>query len=251
VKLTYLIVPGEERQADRQELKYIGEHYMLTPATAIPQGVQEISRMGKIAMENLSLSIDALIEGNEDKAKQVFEVENTIDFLEHEITSYLIRANQLSLPVDDRKVLAGMFHVVSDIERIGDHAENIAEDAVSKNKLNLKFSKEAEREIKEMTEMVKHILVLSIEMFRDHKTENLDEIMRLENDIDNKERELQNHHIIRMNRNECTPEAGMMFSDLASNLERVADHATNIAFSILENDPEENKEVKTPYMSES
>ena len=251
VRMTYLIVPGEERKADRQELKYIGEHYMLTPATAIPQGVKEIGRMGKIAMENLSLAVDALVHGDVEKAGRVSEVENTIDFLEHEITSYLIKANQLSLPVDDRKVLAGMFHVVSDIERIGDHAENIAEDAVSKSKLHLKFSAAAEKELKEMTDMVDRILDLSIEMFKFHKTENVEKIVELENEIDNKERDLQNNHIARMNHNECSPEAGMMFSDLASNLERVADHATNIAFSILENDPEGEKEPKPPMMVEA
>lgn len=251
VKMTYLIVPGEERKADRQELKYIGEHYMLTPATAIPQGVKEMSRMGKIAMENLSLAVEALIQSDEEKAAKVFEVENTIDFLEHEITSYLIRANQLSLPVDDRKVMAGMFHVVSDIERIGDHAENIAEDAISKSKLHLKFSQDAERELKEMTDMVLKILKLSIEMFKYDKRENLEEIINLENEIDNKERELQNNHIIRMNEQGCSPEAGMMFSDLASNLERVADHATNIAFSMLDNDPEGEKEPKPPLVTEA
>ena len=251
VKLTYLIVPGEERKKERKELKYIGEHYMLTPATAIPQGVKEISRMGTIAMENLMLALDALIEGSEEKANQVFEVEHTVDFLEHEITGYLIRANQLSLPVDDRKNLAGMFHVVSDIERIGDHAENVAEDAVSKAKLELKFSKEGEVELKEMRDMVKEILELSLEMFKFNKRENLVAIMKLEDQIDNKERELQNNHILRMNENKCTPEAGMMFSDLVSNLERVADHATNIAFSILENDPEEEKEPKMPFIMEA
>ena len=224
---------------------------MLTPATAIPQGVKEISRMGTIAMENLMLALDALIEGSEEKANQVFEVEHTVDFLEHEITGYLIRANQLSLPVDDRKNLAGMFHVVSDIERIGDHAENVAEDAVSKAKLELKFSKEGEVELKEMRDMVKEILELSLEMFKFNKRENLVAIMKLEDQIDNKERELQNNHILRMNENKCTPEAGMMFSDLVSNLERVADHATNIAFSILENDPEEEKEPKMPFIMEA
>ena len=153
--------------------------------------------------------------------------------------------------MDDRKNLAGMFHVVSDIERIGDHAENVAEDAVSKAKLELKFSKEGEVELKEMRDMVKEILELSLEMFKFNKKENLVAIMKLEDQIDNKERELQNNHILRMNENKCTPEAGMMFSDLVSNLERVADHATNIAFSILENDPEEEKEPKMPFIMEA
>ena len=92
---------------------------------------------------------------------------------------------------------------------------------------------------------------MSLEMFKFNKKENLVAIMKLEDQIDNKERELQNNHILRMNENKCTPEAGMMFSDLVSNLERVADHATNIAFSILENNPEEEKEPKMPFIMES
>ncbi len=104
----------------------------LHPATAVPQVVREINRMGKIATENLDLAVDALLSGNQAEMEKVFEVEKTIDFLNHEITQYLVKANQLSLPVDDRKLLGALFHVVSDIERVGDHAENIAEDAKAK-----------------------------------------------------------------------------------------------------------------------
>ena len=241
VNLTMKIVKGEDRKAQRTELKYIGEHYMLTPATAVPQVVKEINRMGTIATENLNLSVDALLNGDEDAIERVFEVEKDIDFLNHEITQYLIRANQLSLPVDDRKMLAGLFHVVSDIERVGDHAENIAEDAKVKKGMNLAFSEDGENELRDMVNMVNKILSLSFDMFSHNSQEHLQEILDLEAAIDEKERELQNAHIRRLNNNQCTAQAGMMFSDLVSNLERVADHATNVAFSILEEEPEEDK----------
>ena len=241
VNLTMKIVKGEDRKAQRTELKYIGEHYMLTPATAVPQVVKEINRMGTIATENLNLSVDALLNGDEDAIERVFEVEKDIDFLNHEITQYLIRANQLSLPVDDRKMLAGLFHVVSDIERVGDHAENIAEDAKVKKGMNLAFSEDGETELRDMVNMVNKILSLSFDMFTHNSQEHLQEILDLEAAIDEKERELQNAHIRRLNNNQCTAQAGMMFSDLVSNLERVADHATNVAFSILEEEPEEDK----------
>lgn len=203
--------------------------------------------MGKIATENLNLAMDALLTENEEEAQRVFEVEKTIDFLNHEITQYLVRANQLSLPVDDRKLLGGLFHVVSDIERVGDHAENIAEDAHAKKTLKLAFSEEGNKELREMVAMVDQILSLSLDMFRNNTKEHLEEILALETQIDVKERELQNSHIERLNNNKCTAQAGMMFSDLASNLERVGDHATNIAFSILDDDPESNKAPKDPY----
>jgi len=248
VKLTYKIVKGEDRKAQRTELKYIGEHYMLTPATAVPQVIKEINRMGTIATENLNLSVDALLTGNDEAIERVFEVEKDIDFLNHEITQYLVRANQLSLPVDDRKMLAGLFHVVSDIERVGDHAENIAEDAKVKKGMSLSFSDEGEKELREMVNMVNKIMSLSLDMFTHNSQEHLQEILDLESAIDEKERELQNAHIRRLNNNQCTAQAGMMFSDLASNLERVADHATNVAFSILEEEPEEDK-THLPHFS--
>ncbi len=248
VKVTYKIVKGEDRKAQRTELKYIGEHYMLTPATAVPQVIKEINRMGTIATENLNLAVDALLAGDEEAIERVFEVEKDIDYLNHEITQYLIRANQLSLPVDDRKMLAGLFHVVSDIERIGDHAENIAEDARVKKDMNLSFSDEGENDLREMVNMVNKIMSLSFDMFTHSSKEHLQEILDLESAIDDKERALQNAHIRRLNNNQCTAQAGMMFSDLASNLERVADHATNVAFSILDEEPEEDK-AHLPHFS--
>lgn len=247
VRLTYVFVKGDDRKANRAQLKYIGEHYILTPATAVPQVVKEINRMGKIATENLNLAVDALLAGDEEKAQKVFEVEKTIDYLNHEITQYLVKANQLSLPVDDRKLLGALFHVVSDIERVGDHAENIAEDAHAKKTLKLSFSDAGNKELREMVEMVNEILGLSLDMFSNNTKEHLEEILALEKRIDIKERELQNSHIDRLNSNQCTAQAGMMFSDLASNLERVGDHATNIAFSILEEDPESDKEPKVQF----
>lgn len=244
VRITYKLVKGGDKKADRAELKYIGSFFKITPATAVPQVIKEINRMGKIAMENLDLAVGALLSGDMEKAGHVYEVEKTIDYLDHEITQYLVKANQLSLPVDDRKAVAGLFHVVSDIERVGDHAENIAEDASGKKELHLSFSEDGDRELKEMASMVDKILDLSLDMFTHNTKAHLDEILTLEDEIDKKERELQNNYIKRLNAGICTAQAGMMFSDLASNLERVADHATNIAFSILEDDPEGDKGPK-------
>lgn len=242
VKLTYAIVKGEDDKAEEDiHTQYIGEGYRLTSATAIPQVCSEISRMGEIAIENLERALDALLTKDDKKAREVFEVEKTIDYLNKEITNYLVRANQISIPVDDRKRLGGLFHVVSDIERVGDHAENIAEDVEKLIGMNENFSEAASRELREMLNMTVRILHLSMDMFNQLDDKNLQEIMKLEDTIDMKERELQDMHVKRLTAGECSAQAGMMFSDLASNLERVADHATNIAYSILDEDPEGEK----------
>ena len=245
VKLTYLIVPGEDNDVeDEYEMKYIGDGDRLSSATAIPQVCSEISHMGEIAIGNLEKALDALLIKDDKAAKEVFEGEKRIDYMNKEITDYLVKANQISLPVGDRKKLGALFHVVSDIERVGDHAENIAEDVEKLIDMKEDINGMAGNEIRRMQEMTVKILHLSMDMFNLEDDSHLQEILDLENAIDAKERELQNLHVKCLTTGECSAQVGMMFSDLASNLERVADHATNIAFSILEEDPEGDKPPK-------
>ena len=144
----------------------------------------------------------------------------------------------MTIPVDDAKSIGGLFHVVNDIERIGDHAENLADAAKMRMEENVTFSKEAQHEMGEMLERVLTILRYSIDMFSHNNREHMEEILDLEEHIDEMERQYQQSHVDRLTKNECTPEAGMIFSDVISGLERVADHATNIAFSILDEDQE-------------
>lgn len=245
VKLTYLIVPGEDNDVeDEYEMKYIGDGDRLSSATAIPQVCSEISHMGESAIGNLEKALDALLTKDDKAAKEVFEVEKRIDYMNKEITDYLVKANQISLPVGDRKKLGALFHVVSDIERVGDHAENIAEDVEKLIDMKEDINGMAGDEIRRMQEMTVKILHLSMDMFNLEDDSHLQEILDLENAIDEKERELQDLHVKCLTTGECSAQVGMMFSDLASNLERVADHATNIAFSILEEDPEGDKPPK-------
>lgn len=245
VKLTYLIVPGEDNDVeDEYEMKYIGDGDRLSSATAIPQVCSEISHMGEIAIGNLEKALDALLTKDDKAAKEVFEVEKRIDYMNKEITDYLVKANQISLPVGDRKKLGALFHVVSDIERVGDHAENIAEDVEKLIDMKEDINGMAGDEIRRMQEMTVKILHLSMDMFNLEDDSHLQEILDLENAIDAKERELQDLHVKCLTKGECSAQVGMMFSDLASNLERVADHATNIAFSILGEDPEGDKPPK-------
>lgn len=245
VKLTYLIVPGEDNDVeDEYEMKYIGDGDRLSSATAIPQVCSEISHMGEIAIGNLEKALDALLTKDDKAAKEVFEVEKRIDYMNKEITDYLVKANQISLPVGDRKKLGALFHVVSDIERVGDHAENIAEDVEKLIDMKEDINGMAGDEIRRMQEMTVKILHLSMDMFNLEDDSHLQGILDLENAIDAKERELQDLHVKCLTKGECSAQVGMMFSDLASNLERVADHATNIAFSILEEDPEGDKPPK-------
>lgn len=241
VKMTYWLVPGEDAKVGYRanlQLKYIGQKAVFSPATAVIDATKELERMASLASENLNRAMNALVTLDEDDIDEVYEVEENINFLNHEITDYLVKISQTNLPVEDAKSIGALFHVVNDIERIGDHAENVADAARQRLTGNLDFSKEAQKEMGDMLDMVNTIVRFSIEMFSANSEEHLHDILQLEDAIDEKERELQQAHVDRLTKNECTPEAGMIFSDIVSGLERVADHATNIAFSILDADPE-------------
>ncbi len=242
VKLTYMLVPGEDVKVGYREnfqLKYIGNKTVFNPATAVVDAIKELERMGSLASENLNRAMNALITLDEDDIEEVYLVEQNINFLNKSITDYLVKINQTTLPIEDLKSIGALFHVANDIERIGDHAENVADCAKRRKENGTAFSKEAQKEMGDMLNMVNTIVRFSMEMFGKNSEEHLHDILELENAVDEKERELQQTHVERLARQECTPEAGMLFSDIISGLERVSDHATNIAFSILNGDPEE------------
>ncbi|MBO5292628.1 MAG: Na/Pi cotransporter family protein [Lachnospiraceae bacterium] len=240
VKLTYLLIPGEDVKVGYRanfQLKYIGEKVVFNPATAVVEGIKELERMASLASENLNRAMNALITLDEEDIEEVYRVEENINFLNKAITDYLVKINQTALPIEDQKSIGALFHVANDIERIGDHAENMADSARQRRENGVKFSREAQHEMGDMLEMVNKIVQYSIDMFAKGNEEHVHDIMQLEEAVDEKERELQRAHVERLTKNECSPEAGMIFSDVVSALERIADHATNIAFSILENEP--------------
>lgn len=239
VAMSRRLVPGADQEEKEYQLLYIGKQNIFSPSTAVVETTQEIERMGKMARENLGLAMEAFFDGDQNKINRVYEVENQIDFLSKEITDYLVKINQLQLPVVDARRIGALFHVVSDIERIGDHAENMADAAIKSHEENLKFTKKGEKEIREMHQKTTQILEEAMEMFTTLDKKNLPDILELENSIDTMERELQQNHVRRMAKGKCLPMTGILFTDLVTGLERVADHATNIAFSILEGDPEE------------
>ncbi len=235
VKLTYLIIPGKEAKVgyrDTFTLNYIGDKAVFNPSTAVFDAMKEIERMGELAEENLTRSMNALITLDEETINEVYEVEENINFLNHAITDYLVKINQSTLPIKDLESYGCLFHVVNDIERIGDHAENFADCARKRKEKDIKFSKDAQRELGDMLEMVTKMVRSSIETIHKRDDEHIRMINDLEVRVDEKERELQQKHIDRLTQNACTPEAGMIFSDVVSGLERVADHATNITYSI-------------------
>ncbi len=229
VKLTEWMIRGEDDKSEQYELKYIGMDTTASPAVAVLEVTNEIKRMGEIANYNLERSMTALMNKDKDIINEVFEREHEVDFLSRKITDFLVRVNEM-LPISESKHIAGYFHVVNDLERIGDHAENIAEFAATRINEEIEFSEQGRKELQHMFDIMNKQVKLSIEAFTERNENHLKEIMNLENEVDDLEKKYQKNHVRRMSKNECSPKAAI-FSDLISNFERVSDHATNIAFA--------------------
>ena len=238
VKATYLVIPGKDEKVgynDEFKLQFIGNKVVFNPATAVVEVTNEIERMANLALDNLNRAMNSLVTLDSEEIEKVAEVEKNINFLNKTITDYLVKLTQSNIPIEDLQNIGAYFHVVNDIERIGDHATNIAETAQMRKENNIEFSKDAFNEMAQMMDAINLNLQYAIEMFSSGKMEHLEQVKDTEDKIDNMEKDFQQAHVARLTNNECTAEAGMLYSDILSGLERVGDHATNIAFSVLKN----------------
>jgi len=233
VKMSNLIIRGNDEETKGYALKYITFDTVNTPAAQMLELDMEIKHMGQVALLNLRESYDALINLDEDKIEEVIEREQEVDYYSAAITNYMVKLSRQGLPAQMAKNIAGYFHVVSDIERIGDHAENLADFAKSRIKEDIKFSDEGIAELTEMFETAAKTVEYSLETFTEQTDAHLSEIAELERMTDKMEKRLERHHVRRLTNNQCTPKAAI-YMDIVSNLERVADHAVNIAFAIYD-----------------
>ena len=232
VKLVMILVPGEDKQGEEKSLKFLDDRILSTPPIAVAQICKEIERMGDIAIANLTRAMDAFFNKDSSLINEVEQNEDVVNYLNHEITRYMVAAAQLDLPASDVEQLGEMFHVVNDLERIGDHAENMAEYAKSRIDEEIPFSEDGLVELRDMLDKTVALFKLSMEAFHTRDQHLLPRVLVQEENIDDMEKTLQQSHVDRLTRGACTPRSGMIFSDMLSNLERVADHATNVAFSI-------------------
>lgn len=234
-KLSCMIISGDENpDTEACHLKYIDERMLKTPPFAVSQVTKEIERMGKISKKNFNLSMDALLSKNEALIAKVEENEEVIDYLNQAITTYLVKLNGLNLEDSDRIKIGSYYHVVSDMERIGDHAENIVEITNMQIQKNESFSETAIAEINKMRELVTDIIDDSLKMFESSHIDQkmVDLVSNTEQEIDDRTAEYKDNHIERLSKGECSATVGTLFMELLTNLERIADHSTNIAFSM-------------------
>lgn len=235
VKLACLIVPDKKDSSeDDFKLQFVDNLMINTPPFAVAQVSKEVHRMAGLARQNFSIAAEDLLNKSCDHFDEVQHTEEVINFLNHNITPILVKINSLDLSYSDAKYIGRVFHVINDIERIGDHAQNLEEAAKSRVDEGIEISAEGERELREMYETTLKLIDGSIEAFTEQilDNENAEQLSEYEASVDDMQTEFEQSHIERLNAHKCNTRAGMLFINTITDFERVADHATNIAWSV-------------------
>lgn len=231
VKLSAVLVKEKQVEVDQEEehFRNLDSRLLESPAFAIEAALSEVVRMGEITLGNYDLSIHAVMENSESEAKQVFENEKRINRYEEALAEYLVRVNELALNERQYAMVKNLLYTISDFERIGDHSENLAEIAIEKKKKNINFSEGARGELEEMTGFVRKSLESSLEARRNDDLEAVRKVAKYEDMVDDLESDLREKHIERLAKGDCSAGYGVVFLDIISNLERISDHAHNVA----------------------
>lgn len=225
------IVPGEEETIIKGPI-YLDARMLGTPAIGLSLATKELIRMANIAHEMLIAAMDSFLNKNEQKARWVYEQEDLVDELTEQITTYLAKIAQTEMTAALSKKHTGLLHIVTDIERIGDHAENIAEMTMTRIEENLPFSDNALEEIAALCSLVGETYMQAINALKHDSHEEAKKAFLLEKEIDILEKELRSSHIRRLNTGKCFPGSGVIYLDIMSNLERIGDHSNNIGVTV-------------------
>ncbi|MEE0726424.1 MULTISPECIES: Na/Pi cotransporter family protein [Clostridium] len=227
VMLVNHILPDDEGKESCGAI-YLDKKLLETPIVASGQVIKETIRMANKAKNNLELAMEVFLNWNEEKMKKVYANESIINTLERDITEYLIELSQHNLPEENAKLVSQAYHTINDIERIGDHAENIVELAIQKYENNITLSYDGYKEVRQLFEVTLRSITIAIESFKSNEISD-DEVEKVEEEIDSLEKQFRENNINRLSAKTCLADAGIMFFDLLSNLERIGDHANNIA----------------------
>lgn len=226
------LVPGED-VAMEMGPKFLDKRILKTPAIAIGGARQECLRMANLSREMVGDAIQVLVKEDRKLMQHVLQKEELVDSLEKEIVIYLAELAQHSLTIEQSQEVSALMHIANDLERIGDHAQNMVHLAEIKMEEGLVFSQMASDELMGMYEKVDEMLSRVIEAYRKEDQAIAREVVEQDDVVDHMERTLRKSHITRINEKLCFPPSGVIFLDVLSNLERIADHATNFAQAIL------------------
>lgn len=226
------LVPMKEQELEFGP-KYLDDRMLATPSVALGQAQHEIVRMGNLARETLEDATDYFFKRDAKTAALALKKEQLVNELDRKITDYMAKIHQNGLPATESEKANALMHTINDIERIGDHAENIVEltDFTINNKVE--FSKDAERELRTMLEAADHVVSRALYALEHNDKSAARDALEGEAELDRMEMEYRTAHIQRLNQNLCTGNSGAIFLDIISNLERIGDHSKNIAEFVL------------------
>lgn len=235
VKLAIATVPDGAEPPVVEELE---ERFLKTPPIALEQCRRAVIRMAGLARTNYQLGYEAVIDRDLSKAEEVAVNEETIDKMEFNISQYLVKLNELGLNGQERRMSSILLQMVNDLERIGDHCDNLADTAKSMSSQDIAFTDAAHKEINSMFQAVKETLDMTVDAYTNNDSTLARHVEPLEDVVDQFKELLRTRHVERLNKGECTVENGVCFLEVVTDLERIADHCLNVAFYVLEqNDP--------------
>lgn len=238
IKVVRALIPEVEKvETEKKEelrLYYVDEHMLTTPFIAVQQTKNEIINMAEKSLQNFKLSLDIICNLNFDKKPEFEHREKELDFINKELVHFIVKLSKEQLSDQDHKFLSVAFHTISDLERVGDYAENIVEYADSLQSSGEGFSVSAVAEIQYMEEKVINLFDSCMAAYVNLDFDALHNAEKIEDEIDRITARMEDNHIKRMNEGICTPMVGAQYMSLASNAERIADHFMNVGKSIKE-----------------
>ena len=232
VKLSEKLVKDKDEEKMKKALKYIDKHLLNTPSIAMMQVKKEIINMMELSHENMQRGFKRIIEQDASNDKLIIETEDKVDYINNKLTDFMIELTH-TVSIDEEKVLGSYFHVVNDVERIGDHAYNFYEQSIKMVDKDLAFSDTAKKEFQEMFDVIEKMFVLAFAIFDNGTRVNLRKLHDLETKTDELKNRLSSAHYERIQKNTCKMENSPFYTTLVSELERVADHLVNVGYSIV------------------
>lgn len=236
INLAIKLVPDKAGEEDESKaIKYLDDRIVETPSIAVASVVKETLRMGKKAKESVNYAIDGFLEQSQENIDKSFKNEKIVNELQKGILNYLLKLSKAHLDEDARDIVDSLFNTVNDIERIGDHAENIAELAQDIIDSDLKLSKQGTEEVRELYNKVIATYDYALQAMKTYDVDLACKVIKMEEQVDIMEKSCRANHIHRLNNSLCSIDSGIIFLDLISNLERISDHAVNIAQQVIAN----------------
>ena len=232
VQYSCRIIKDKKEIEAEHSLKFIDDRLLTMPPVALMQVKKEIDYMFSLVKDNISLSFEAMSQGNTAKADAIFKNEAIIDFTNGALTRFLIKLSP-SVEQSDEQVIGSYFHVLNDLERIGDHAENFYEIAAEMSAKKISFSEKARKDIGAMCDKVTQMLILAKDAFDNLNRAELPDLAALENEVDTMKKELTASHFARLAEGDCSMDVSPYYSSAVAGLERVADHLVNVGYSIV------------------